>query len=128
MDTRRHHNQRVTLFQYVNLQFSPFQESIDLVGDNDMGYYIYDSNGYVGDLASNKGLSDLAKFIEKCPDMEELNSLFTDGNILKTDHLLEELKLLGTPKDTDIRGTLNNLKTLIEKSSDIVIITQEPGE
>jgi ribonuclease D len=90
-----------------------------------MGFYIYDSNGYVGDLASNKGLDDLSVFIRKYSDGDELNSLFENGHVLKTEHLLEEIKRIGIPKDPDIRDTLKNLKTLIKKSSDVVIITQE---
>ena len=90
-----------------------------------MSYYIYDSNGYVGDLASNKGLNDLVDFIEKYPDVEELNSLFTNGSVLKTERLLEEIKRIGVPKNSDVRETLNNLKFMIGKSSDVIIITQE---
>jgi hypothetical protein len=92
-----------------------------------MSFYIYDSNGYVGDLASNKGLNDLAEYIEKHPDADELGKLIKEGYVLKTEQLMEELKLLSAPKDSDIQDSLNNLKTLIEKSSDVIIITNEPG-
>ena len=67
-----------------------------------MGFYIYDSNGYVGDLASNKGLVDLSVFIRKYSDGDELNSLFENGHVLKTEHLLEEIKRIGIPKEVAI--------------------------
>jgi hypothetical protein len=92
-----------------------------------MSFCIYDSNGYVGDLASNRGLDGLAMYIEKHPDADELGKLFKEGFILKTEHLLEEIKMIGAPKYPDIRATLNNLKTLIEKSTEIIIITCEAG-
>lgn len=91
-----------------------------------MSFYIYDINGYVGDLASNKGLDDLAIYIKKHPDMDDLERLMKDGTILKTDALMEELKSAGVPKDPDIRDTFNNLKTLIEKAADVIIITMNP--
>jgi hypothetical protein len=89
-----------------------------------MSFYIYDSKGYVGDLASNKGLNDLAIYIRKHPDTEELEKLFEEGSILKTDHLMKELSWLGTPKNQDIADTLSNLISLIEKAEDVIIITQ----
>jgi len=89
-----------------------------------MSFYLYDSNGYIGDVASNRGLDDLAIYIRQHPDTEELEKLFDDGSVLKTDHLLEELELLGTPKNQDIADTLSNLQVLIEKAEDVIIITQ----
>ena len=90
-----------------------------------MGYCVYDVDGYVGDLASNKGLSDLAEYIKKHPDLDELETLFEKGSILKNDDLLKELDLVGIPKDEDIAETLSNLKELAKKASHIVILTQE---
>lgn len=92
-----------------------------------MSFCIYDSLGYVGDLATNKGLYDLSEYMAQHPDTDDLEKLFKEGTILKTEHLLEEIKMLGSPKDPDIRATLNNLKTLIEKSTDVIIITCEAG-
>lgn len=93
-----------------------------------MSYYLYDSKGYVGDVASNKGMDDLAKYLTKHPDADDLEKLVKEGTVLKTDHLIEEINLLGSPKDPDIKDTLDNLKVLINKASDVIIITQEPGE
>ncbi|MDD5053429.1 MAG: hypothetical protein PHO27_11910 [Sulfuricurvum sp.] len=89
-----------------------------------MSFYLYDSNGYVGDVASNKGLSDLAAYIRKHPDTEELEKLFEEGTILKTDHLMEELQLLGTPRNRSVAETLSNLIDLITEAEDVLIITQ----
>lgn len=93
-----------------------------------MSYYMYDSLGYVGDVASNKGMDDLVKYLTKHPDVDDLEKLVKEGTILKTDHLVEEINLLGIPKDQDIKDTLDNLKVLINKAKDVIIITQEPGE
>ena len=45
-----------------------------------MSYYLYDSNGYVGDLASNSGLKALRKFVlpngGKC-----LKEFFDNGSL-----------------------------------------------
>ena len=92
-----------------------------------MSFCIYDVNGYVGDLATNTGVYDLAVYLEKHPDMDDLGRLFKEGFALKTESLMEEIKLVGVPKDSDVRTTLNNLKTLIEKSTDVIIITCEAG-
>lgn len=88
-----------------------------------MSYYIYDTNGYVGDLASGGGLSDLKKYIQSIETTDIVNKLIDNGYVPKTDELLSDLNKITKPKDSDILDTLNNLISLSRRCDEIVIIT-----
>ena len=79
-----------------------------------MSYYIYDSNGYVGDLCSNNGLNELKRDVKG----KLFSKLFHDGNIDISDEFKEALNNLES-----VNKTVANFKSLCKKSEDIVIIT-----
>jgi hypothetical protein len=85
-----------------------------------MSYYIYDVNGYVGDLASNKGLNDLWTFLEG--KGKKIDILIKDGTVDVSDELIKELAKLSVTKPS-VASTLDNLRTLVKKCQDIVIVT-----
>ena len=91
-----------------------------------MSYMIYDVNGYVGDLASNKGYSDLVQFITVL-DNEVLGELINNGCADITELLVEQVKNIPATKFFDINDTVENLKTLIDKCEDVIIITDGVG-
>jgi N-methylhydantoinase B/oxoprolinase/acetone carboxylase alpha subunit len=87
-----------------------------------MTWYLYDSNGYVGDLASISGLEDLQEFIEQYGE-EKLIRLFEEGWTRTGTVLTEAIEKLPAAKDKALNDTLENFKALVAKSQDIVIIT-----
>jgi len=80
-----------------------------------MSYCIYDSSGYVGDLASTSGLKELMDYLSSYGGAN-LKELAENGCVETSDELTAELKQL--PDDP----FFNNFKELVEKSKDIVII------
>lgn len=87
-----------------------------------MSWYIYDSDGYVGDLATNKGLVDLSNHIQKAGD-EKLKALFNDGHSRTGTVLDDSIENIPDSPIESINKTLHNFKELIKKCSDIVVIT-----
>jgi hypothetical protein len=85
-----------------------------------MSYCIYDVNGYVGDLASNKGLDDLWTFLEG--KGKQIDLLIKDGTVNVSKELLKELAKLSAT-EASIAITLDNLRTLVKKCQDVVIVT-----
>lgn len=80
-----------------------------------MGYYIYDSDGYVGDLCSNNGLNELKEVMGK---NKILASLFEHGSIDTSDEVDSALNEIDTDDDT-----VSNFADLARKCKDIIIIT-----
>ena len=78
-----------------------------------MSYFIYDSNGYVGDLCSNNGLNELKQSVGK-----KLPDLFGDGYVEITDKFKSLLDKIDSSDKT-----VKNLISLAKKCKDIVIIT-----
>ena len=78
-----------------------------------MSYFIYDSNGYVGDLCSNNGLNELKQSVGK-----KLPDLFGDGYVEITDKFKSLLDKIDSSDKT-----VKNLISLAKKCEDIVIIT-----
>jgi len=84
-----------------------------------MSDYIYDADGYVGDLASNNGLNELEKFLS---DDEFLKTFFDEGSTEDIEALQKVLEDKES-SDKDINDTIQNLKELVAKCKDIVIIS-----
>jgi hypothetical protein len=87
-----------------------------------MSYYLYDSCGYVGDLASISGLSALMDYFDEHGG-KNLRRLSEKGTVKISKALINELQALADPSDRDIKATLDNFKILVRKSKDIIIIT-----
>jgi len=85
-----------------------------------MSYAIYDSDGFVGDLASNYGLEQLDEFLSS--RSSNLEKFFEQGYSESIEELKSDLK--GEASDNvAINETINNLRSLIKKCKDIVIIS-----
>lgn len=85
-----------------------------------MSYYLYDINGYLGDLATNTGLQDLSEFIEMKGN-KATNGLIELGSSLITDDLVNGLKAL-VPEEASIRATLKSLIAMVNRAELVVII------
>lgn len=86
-----------------------------------MGYYLYDVNGYVGNLATNTGLEELATFIEGT-DKSSVKELFRTGSVDTSDMLYKEVNELPTGSKV-----VDNFKLLVGKCKDVIIITDGVG-
>ena len=80
-----------------------------------MGYYIYDVNGYVGDLGSNTWVAQLSVRSENGP--KTVRDFFENGQQAITPQFLEDLQFINDP----------DLLTLISKCEEIAIITDGVG-
>jgi hypothetical protein len=87
-----------------------------------MGYYLYDVNGYVGDVASNNGLMRMSNHVLSATDSVAVRKLFQEGNSLVTPQLIVELKAVSCA-DKRIRDTILNLTKLLAKCDTIAIIS-----
>lgn len=95
-----------------------------------MTYCLYDSKGFVGDLASIHGLYELREFLS--PRNAIFREFFDKGFSIETAQFLEALSDITSDDDT-INETILNLKGLLEKCRDIAIIgnaveTEEDAE
>lgn len=89
-----------------------------------MSYALYDSKGFVGDLASNAGLRDFTDFLEK-EGGTRLKAFVGRGEVRISEILKSEIEKLPIPTDPDVRKTLENFKILLEKSEEYIIISSE---
>jgi len=87
-----------------------------------MGYYLYDANGYVGDLASNHGLWLMSKYVRKVSDEPQAKQFFEEGCAPVTKKLIAGLKAINCP-DKDIADTIDNLVNLLAKCDTVAIIS-----
>lgn len=87
-----------------------------------MTYYIYDANGYVGDLASTNGLRELRNYLESI-EAPKIQSLLSAGYKARNDELLTEINSLATPDNPTVRETVSNLIALTNRCDEIIIIT-----
>lgn len=87
-----------------------------------MGYYLYDSNGYVGDLASNHGMQELEDFLEQNASVA-IAHLLHEGWVPIEATLTDELKLIPDPTDPFVLKTWKNLKEMLSKCQDVAIIS-----
>jgi hypothetical protein len=77
-----------------------------------MGYYLYDANGYVGDLASNHGLELMSAYATRITKEPQVKQFFEEGEAPVTKKLIAGLKALNCP-DKDIADTIDNLVNLL---------------
>ncbi|MFZ2655547.1 MAG: hypothetical protein WAX69_11515 [Victivallales bacterium] len=92
-----------------------------------MSYFLADVNGYVGELASNRGLMDMTSHIEKHKKLKKLNKFINNGETEDMKGVLKDLKMLPSSGDPNIDITIKELKSLLRKASEIAIITDGVG-
>ena len=87
-----------------------------------MTYYVYDSKGYIGDLASGKGLSDLRIFSLQASKDPEVKAFFNKGISKSPLKLQSEFKALNS-SNASINETIQNLIEMLGKCKDVAIIS-----
>lgn len=87
-----------------------------------MAYYLYDGSGYVGDLATNQGMDDLAAFIDQHGG-EWLQHFIEEGWVPVSEDMLTEVLSLPDPEDADLKETWLNLKAMLHQCKDVAIIS-----
>ena len=85
-------------------------------------YCIYDMYGYVGDLPNATWVCVLDKYLEEHGG-RLLKEFVEEGSVNKSPALINEIATLPTPEDPAIKGMLENLVALMEKSQGVVICT-----
>lgn len=85
-----------------------------------MTYCLFDSKGFLGDLASIHGLYELREFLS--PRNAIFREFFDKGYTIEIAQFLEALSDI-TSEDDTINETILNLKGLLEKCRDIAIIS-----
>lgn len=91
-----------------------------------MSYYLYDSNGYLGDLATITGLRELNQYLLK-QNNKALSAFVNNGEIPLGKSFVEAIAELPLSGNRDIDNTITNLKSMVAKAQDIVIITDGVG-
>lgn len=90
-----------------------------------MGYYLYDSKGYVGDVASILGFSEMRDFL--CETDDVFHEFFDSGYTLNFARL--SILLSVTESDDEIiDDTIVNLRDLLKRCHDIAIINGDDRE
>ncbi len=87
-----------------------------------MSFCLYDSRGYIGDLATNAGMDALTTYIND-KGGPKLQSLAEDGSVRISKGLADELENIPDSLDPDVQSTLDILKEYAVKCEDIIIIT-----
>jgi hypothetical protein len=87
-----------------------------------MSYQLYDSNGYVGDLATNTGLDQLSNYLLSFK-VKAISKFINQGESLNINRLIKSLKKIPASDDKDIQNTLDNLINLLGKCEEIAIIS-----
>ena len=87
-----------------------------------MGFYLYDANGYVGDVASNNGLMMMSGYVLSSTDSKPVRELFEDGCTPVTKELIADLKAIHCP-DKSIMDSIFNLADLLGKCDTTAIIS-----
>ena len=87
-----------------------------------MSYQLYDSNGYVGDLATITGLNELADYLLSF-NVVVITKFMDEGDSTEIGKLTKALKKIPASDDKDIQDTLDNLINLLGKCEEIAIIS-----
>lgn len=90
-----------------------------------MGYYLYDSKGYVGDIASILGFSEMRDFL--CETDDVFHEFFDSGYTLDFARLCMMLSVTESD-DIIIDDTIVNLRNLLKGCHDIAIINGDDRE
>ena len=85
-----------------------------------MGYYLYDSRGYVGDVASVHGLHEMRQFLQGKDEV--VDAFFDHGFSPDLGKLFVMLSVIESD-DTVIDDTIVNLRNLLVKCKDLAIIS-----
>ena len=91
-----------------------------------MTYYLYDANGYVGDLASIHGLDLMSDYVIQVTDEPQVKEFFDKGYAFVTKELIAGFKAIHS-QDKDIADTIDNLVNLLEKCDTLAIISDGVG-
>ena len=83
-----------------------------------MSYFLADSSGYIGDLASNNGLNELKSLLANNPIFD---SLWEEGFLPASDEIYAALS--GLEQYDQQNETLNNFIQLAKQCKDIIIIS-----
>ena len=87
-----------------------------------MGYCLYDARGYVGDLATIHGLSQLSEYLGQASGSPLLKGFFEEGHALVTEEFISDFRSLH-PEDVCVARTIDNLLQLLVKCDSIAIIS-----
>jgi ribonuclease J len=87
-----------------------------------MGYCLYDSSGYVGELASNHSLSAMSNYILSVTSSEFIKQFLKKGFSPVTKSLIDDFNAINCT-DKNIAITIENLIFLLEKCNEIAIIS-----
>lgn len=91
-----------------------------------MGFYLYDEDGYVDDLGTNKGVDDLFTYLRGL-EIPGLKKFLYEGWDLVPEALAEELEEVNPPVG-EIKETLEALKENLYKCKGIAIISDGLNE
>jgi len=87
-----------------------------------MGYYLYDALGYVGDLASNNGLTQMSNFVLSATNSKQVKKFFEKGYSQISTELIADFKAIYCT-DQVIADTIENLVALLTKCDTVAIIS-----
>ena len=86
-----------------------------------MSYCLYDSEGYVADLATITGLRNLRKEVDNAGS-PQLRILLNSGTVDVSEELMNEIDAIEA-EDPETKKTISDLKELAGKCKDVLIIT-----
>jgi len=87
-----------------------------------MSYCLYDARGYVGDLASNYGLTLMSDYAAEVTNEPQVKKFFERGQAPITKELVAGFKAIRCP-DKDIALTIGNLIEMLARCDTIAIIS-----
>ncbi len=93
-----------------------------------MSYQLYDAGGYIADLVTTAGLTELLGFLRDQEGSPLLKTLAETMSVPISNDLLEELTALPEPASASLRDTLIEFVRNIRKCEEIAIIGDGIGE
>ena len=89
-----------------------------------MSYQLYDENGYVADLASNRGFMDMVSRVGTLDSAPALKEFFSQGYTSQAEEVAKEVEMVIPLVQGDVQETLRGLLQGLQQVQDIAIITQ----
>ena len=83
--------------------------------------YLYDTQGYVGNLGSGSDIALLNEYLEKHGG-DLIKEFVKNGSVKKSAKLMKEFETLQVPENPDIRYMIDNLVLLVKKSRKVITI------
>lgn len=83
-----------------------------------MGFALYDVNGYLGDVATARGLGDLYKAVTD----PAVNEFFDNGHSTRLSEVMSGLTEVGRGEG-DVAETARGLIDLIRKAEEVIILS-----